>query len=528
MLPVWFAGAFVLGLAARQVGLPPLVGFLVAGFLFRALGYEGDERLAQISELGVLLLLFTVGLKVRLQNIIRPEVWGTALVHLGLVAAVAGWFLVTGAGLSLAPALALAAGLGFSSTVLAAKVLETKRELRSFHGRVAIGILIVQDIVAVAILAANGGHSPSPFAVGLVLLALARPMLTRLLEFIGHGELLLLYGIALALTVGALGFESLGLSPELGALVLGTLLADHPKAKELGDALWGLKEILLVGFFLNIGLSALPTWEMAGFAALMVLALPLKGGLFFGLLVAFGLRARTSFLASLSLTTYSEFGLIVTGFGVSSGVFPGEWLVIAALAVSMSFAIAAPLNRSAHRLYKRLEPVLVKLESAGRSHPDDQPVSLGASDVIIVGMGRIGASAYDHMLAQGHHVVGLDSDPAKLQRHRADGRRIVFADAEDPGFWHRLNIDRIRAVLLAVPDLEAKIISAEQLRQRGYRGLISSMYTYSDERERILDAGCTVTYSNFDEAGVGFASHAEELMQAASLPPVPDLPGVRG
>jgi predicted Kef-type K+ transport protein len=333
-IAIWVGAAFVAGLFARQVGLPPLVGFLVA--------------VHALSEIGVILLLFTVGLKLRLKTVLRPEVWGTGLAHLALTGLVVGALLLGVAGFDKADIALVAAAIAFSSTVMAAKMLESRRELRAFHGRVAIGVLIIQDLLAVGVLAAQGSHAVSPatlLALGVVLL---RPVFLRLLDWIGHGELLVLYGVVLALGVGGLGFESLGLSPELGALVLGSLLADHPKAKELGDVLWGIKEFLLVGFFLSIGLTALPTLQELALSLLLLIGLPLKGALFFVLLLAFGLRARTAFLAALSLASYSEFGLIVIAEAVAAGTLDDRWLVVAALTVSLSFALAAPLNRLSH------------------------------------------------------------------------------------------------------------------------------------------------------------------------------------
>ena len=506
MFSLWLAGAFISGLAARQLGLPPLVGFLGAGFAFRALGFEADELLAQLSEIGVLLLLFTVGLKVRLISLIRPEVVGTGFAHLALVAGISAWLLIQLAGMNSLPALALATSLGFSSTVLAAKMLEYRRELRAFHGRVAIGILIIQDLVAVAMLTALGGHSPSPWTLALPLLLFLRPLLTRALDWIGHNELLVVYGAVLALAVGGLGFEAVGLSPELGALVMGSLLADHPKSKELGDVLWSIKEFLLVGFFLYIGLSALPTLEMLLIASLLTLLLPLKALLFQFLLMMFGLRARTAFLTALSLASFSEFGLIVVQLGVEAGALPESLLIIAALTVSLSFAIAAPLNRHAHRLYGPIGSRFERFETK-RRHPDDQPLSLGSAEVVVVGMGRVGAGAYDHLHEQGYSVAGIENDPGKIHSHRDAGRRVVFADAEDPGFWHRLKLERIRAVMLALPDLEGKVLAAEQLRLRGFDGLISATHQYEDQREEILSAGVDVTYNNYAEAGLGFATH---------------------
>jgi len=132
--------------------------------------------------------------------------------------------------------------------------------------------------------------------------------------------------------VGGAGFESVGLSPELGALVMGAVIATHRRAMELSNALWGLKEVFLIGFFLQIGMSGLPSLDTLGWAILLALLLPVKAVLFFFVLVLFRLRARTAFLAALSLATYSEFGLIVANLAVKNGLFGPDWLVMLAVA----------------------------------------------------------------------------------------------------------------------------------------------------------------------------------------------------
>lgn len=134
----------------------------------------------------------------------------------------------------------LAVALAFSSTVLAAKVLDSKRELRAFHGRVAIGILIVQDLIALVVMAFANGETPSWWALLIFALPLLRPVFYRLLDMSGHDELLMLLGLLLALAVGGQGFESVGLSSELGALAFGALLANHPRATELSNSLWSV------------------------------------------------------------------------------------------------------------------------------------------------------------------------------------------------------------------------------------------------------------------------------------------------
>ncbi|QIB64813.1 cation:proton antiporter family protein [Kineobactrum salinum] len=499
--------AFFFGLAVRQVGLPPLIGFLAPGFAINVFGSglglptATNDILHYVAHLGVLILLFTVGLKLKLKQIARPQVVGGALLHFAITVALFAPGIRFFTGLDWNTALLIAMALAFSSTVLAAKLLETKRELGVFHGRTAIGILIVQDVIALVVLGVWSGQTPNLWALLVFALPLLRPLLYRLLDFAGHDELLVLMGMLLALVVGGMGFTAMGLSSEIGALLMGVLLANHPRAVELSESLWSLKEIFLVGFFLQIGMSGLPDLDALLFAVVMGLLLPLKGLLFFFLLVAFRLRARTSFLAALSLTAYSEFGLIV-----AAGVLP-EWLVPLAIAVSVSFLVAAPLNRLAHPLFARWEHRLQRFERQ-TIHPDEQPSDLGDAQILVFGMGRTGTAAYDHLQQQGKLLAGLDADTYKVTAHQQAGRNVVFADAEDSNFWRTMDLAHIEAAILAMDDIEAKLVAARALRSKGFQGPIVSHALHEDHIERITAAGATHTYLTMQQAGMGLADRA--------------------
>lgn len=503
--------AFFFGLAVRQVGLPPLVGFLAAGFAINIFGpslglpsYTG-EALGHVAHLGVLMLLFTVGLKLKLKQIAQPQVVGGALLHFCISVAVFAPGLKLFMELDWNTALLLAIALSFSSTVLAAKLLETKRELGAFHGRTAIGILVLQDIIALVVLAIWSGQTPNMWALLVFGVPLLRPVLHRLLDLAGHDELLVLMGMLLSLVIGGMGFEAMGLSSEIGALVMGVLLSSHSRAKELGASLWSLKEVFLVGFFLQIGLTGLPDWGAMVFALAVGLMLALKGLLFFGLMVAFKLRARSAFLTALSLTAYSEFGLIV-----AAGVLP-EYLVPLAVAVSISFLVSAPLNRYAHPLYQRYEDRLRRFER-DTIHPDEQPKNMGDADVLIFGMGRTGSAAYQFMEEHGFKSLGLDADTYKAQAHQDAGRNVMFADAEDSNFWRTCNFGRIKAALLAMDDLEAKLIAARSLRQRGFTGPIISHALHESHQEQIRAAGADYTYLTMNQAGISLAKLTTDAM----------------
>ena len=509
--------AFFFGLAVRQVGLPPLVGFLAAGFAINFLGpglglpEETGDILKYVSHLGVLMLLFAVGLKLRLGQVAQPQVLGGSLIHFGITTTV----FTVGLGLFLEldwnTALLLAIALSFSSTVFSAKILESKRDIGAFYGRTAIGILIVQDLIALVVLAIWGGQAPTPWALGVFALPLLRPVLHWLLDFTGHDELLVLMGMLLALVVGGMGFESVGLSSEIGALVMGLLLSTHKRSKELSEALWALKEVFLVGFFLQIGMSGLPDWNDLVFALVFALILPLKGVLFFFILLLFRLRARTSFLAAASLTAYSEFGLIV-----AAGVLPG-WLVPLAVAVSLSFVIAAPINRVAQSLFDRFESRLQRFEPS-RVHVDELPTELGNARVLILGMGRTGTAAYNHLAPSCDRIVAIDADPYKMDGHRAAGRNVLFADVEDASFWRGLDISHLEAVILAMDSVEAKECAARALRGKGFEGPIVSHALFEEHLARLKSAGATETYLTMQQAGMGLAEHAARAIDLDLAP----------
>jgi predicted Kef-type K+ transport protein len=513
---VWITLAFALGLLSRLLGLPPLVGYLVAGFVLFAFGVRADAVIAELSEIGVTLLLFTIGLKLRLGSLAQPQVWGVASLHmLAVVALCLPLFLGLGGlgiplleGLDLTAAALLAFALSFSSTVFAVKLLEDKGEMGSLYGTVAIGILIMQDLAAVIFLAFSAGKVPSLWALLLLLLIPARPLLFRTLERAGHGELLVLFGLMMGLG-GAQLFDLFSVKGDLGALILGVLIAAHPKAAELAKALLSFKDLFLVGFFLSIGLNGAPSLEMLLVALLLMILVPAKGWLFYRLMLLFRLRARTSFLGALGLSNFSEFGLIVATIGVSSGLLGAEWLTVTAVAVALSFVAASPLNARSHELYERFRERLCRRERPQRI-PDEAEIDPGDADVIILGMGRVGTGAYDTLkLQKGRHPVGIDSDPYMVARHKETGRDVIQGSATDPDFWHRLQLDHgsIRMVLLALPRLSENVFAAEHLVKEGFDGVIGAIAEFPDDEPVLERAGVHMVFDLYAEAGAGFAQH---------------------
>lgn len=257
-------------------------------------------------------------------------------------------------------------------------------------------------------------------------------------------------------------------------------------------------------------MSGLPTAEDWFLAGALLLVLPIKGLMFYVILVLFRLRSRNAFLAALSLTAYSEFGLIV-----ASGVpILNEWLVALALAVALSFVIAAPLNRHAHVLFERAERMLCRWQRA-ELHPDEMPPDLKNAKALIFGMGRTGSAAYDAMCGGVPEVVGIDSDPYQVRRHQDRGRHVFLADAEDTDFWTSVRLDALEVAILAVDHIDAKLLATRKLRERGFEGAIITHVLYSEHAEWVRAAGADRTYLTLQEAGASLAGHAIDHLQGA-------------
>jgi len=500
---IWIGVAFIAGFVAQQVKIPTIVGYLLAGLALSVVGIpDNSELIVAIGDLGVTLLLFTVGLHLRIKSIVQPEVLGVGSIHLLISGAV-----FTGIGLlagwDITASLLVGIALGFSSTVLTAKSLEARGEINAYHGRIAIGVLILQDVVAIVLLAVSGGGQPSPLAIALVGLVLLRPILIRLLVMSGTEELMLVYGLLLALGMGAI-FKEVGLDSKLGALVAGLLLSGHPRADDLYEKLWGLKEVFLIGFFLQVGLSGLPSASEIPLLLLLFALLPVKGVLFFGLFTRFNLTGRTAFMSSVALTAYSEFALIVVTAGVAGGMIPTSVLPMVALLVTLSFIVNALLGRYAEALWGQVDESATEAETQNE-HPERIPTTIGRTQYLIVGMGRAGTGAYDYFKEHGQRPLGIDADPQVMEDHLDQGRRVIYGDSQDTNFWGAFDLSNVKAILLLIPDKSRKVQATKLIRETGYDGHIHALVRYDDDISELLEAGVNEATQPISQAGKDIA-----------------------
>lgn len=504
--------ALAAGLGAMALKLPPLVGFLSAGFLLNSVGVVPPPGLQPLSDVGVTLLLFTIGLKFDVRVITRREVLATFGIHMlassliatGLIGLLAVVFGMSTGWYSLG---ILGFACSFSSTVLCVKVMEDRSDDLSLYGQSAIGILLMQDLAAVVFMATSKGSPPSLWAlllpVGLV------PVIwfsRRLLSRIGRGELLVLFGVVMALVPGWWAFDAVGLKGDLGALAVGLLLGSHPLAEELSRQLWSIKEILLIGFFVSIGFYGLPDFSNVVIALVLVFVLvPVKMWGYGALMTAFGLRARTSAKSALALSSLSEFGIIVAAVGVSTGHLAKGWLVTIALAVALSMVVSTLLNLREARLSERMARWLPE-RSAERIVEYDRFIDLTTADVLVLGMGRIGRAAYDRVSASGQEVWGVESDEARARELAEAGYRILEEDATDAEFWRRVRAEsHVDLVLLAMPHHESNAYALHQLNESAFDGSTAAVVRYPTEAEELSRIGVDTVFNFYEGAGIVLA-----------------------
>ena len=525
---IYLLAVVVLGFAATLLRLPPLVGFLAAGFVLGASDLPNLDFVQTLGDLGVAVLLFTIGLKLDPRVLARREVAGTAAIALVLLTTLSAALVVPLVLVGLwvdtvtpAGAVALCFALSFSSTVVVVKLLEDRDDAASLYGRIAIGVLVAQDIAAVAYMTFSSEEPPSPWALSLVALWPASGLFGKVLNRIDHREMRTLFGMSMALLPGYLLFDILGLDGDLGALIMGALLASHPAAKELSSALFTIKELLLVGFFLAIGMDGVPGAGAFVLAAALLLLLPVRALVYAVVVRLMRMRRRTSVMTGLAMTAYSEFALIVVSVAVRQKLLGGGWTAAVSLALALSFIASSIVNRRPAGLVRRMTGRIPHRPSS-TLHPEERPLNLLGVRTVVFGMGRVGRATYNRLYADGETgVLGIDNDASKVETLAKQGYNILEADATDQEFWDRLDAVHTTKAVLAMSEPGANVRVLEWLNRSSFEGRVIAVATFDDEADTMRRAGVDAVINMYDGLGDALARAVEALPAGAAPPVVP-------
>lgn len=550
-LLVLAAGVGFVGHLLRQ---PLIVSFIAVGILAGPSALDitrSSEKISVLSELGIALLLFLVGLKldVKLVKSLGAVSLGTGLGQVAFTAII-GFFICLFLDFDAVASLYIAVALTFSSTIIIVKLLSDKREIDSLHGQIALGFLIVQDIVvviAMIVLSAIGIGTQAEASLGTVagvflasgvmlavVLAFIRYVATPLTETLARRpELLLLFGVALAASFAAVG-EYLGFGKELGGLLAGVALASTPYREALAARLAPLRDFLLLFFFIALGSKLQITHVGAGIFASLILSLfvlignPLIVMVIMGVM---GYRKRTGFLAGLTVAQISEFSLIFMAMGVSLGHVDAAALGLVTLVGLITIAASTYMITYSHQLYAASEALLPSFERNGapreteaarQSHGDRY-------DVIVFGLGRYGEAIASRLKNIGKRVLCVDFNPRAVQDWQARGGDAIYGDVTDPEFVATLPLAGVDWVISAIADQDTGVTHEDvrmtviaAVRHAGYEGRIAIRNRRPADTDAALRAGADLVLEPFQDA----ADRAVELVRSHERPqrvPVVDI-----
>lgn len=549
MLPDIFAEVALLLLLAIGVGAlgvrlrqPLIVAFIAAGILAgpSVLGWmQANDQVDLLAKLGITLLLFVVGLKLDL-HIIRTMGPVALATGLGQVAftSIVGYLIALALGMPPIAALYVAVALTFSSTIIIVKLLSDKREVDTLHGRIALGFLIVQDLVVVlamiglnALAGANtdeGSMSLEVLSVllkGIAFLAVVglaiRYVLPKLLHLLSHSqELLVLFGISWAVALAALG-DTLGFSKEVGAFVAGVSLASTPYRDALGARLVSLRDFLLLFFFLDLGarlefgLLGEQLIEAGVFSLFVLIGNPLIVMVIMGVL---GYRKRTGFLAGLTVAQISEFSLILGALGLSVGHIDAATMGLITLVGIITISTSTYMILYSHPLYEWLAPWLKVFE---RRQPYRENAQNEISDdpmqqMILFGLGRYGTGIAQALRERGCQVVSVDFNPELVRAGDPAGYPVLYGDAEDPEFIASLPLARTQWVISTAREQHVSRILIHTLRNLGYAGRIAVTAHHQNEIAGLEQAGADLVLIPFADAA---REATDRLFEEADLDP---------
>ncbi|MDP2401690.1 MAG: cation:proton antiporter, partial [Actinomycetota bacterium] len=500
------------------------------------------------SRIRIAVLVFVVGLKLDLDLIrsVGPVALATGLGQVAFTSIV-GFGICLALGMEIVEAAYVAIALTFSSTIIIVKLLSDKREIDSLHGRIAVGFLIVQDIVVVIVMIglsvfAGSGETLAvatirvvATGVGFVLgiAALMRWVLPRLLDSLARTpELLVLCAIAWAVALAALG-DALGFSKEVGAFLAGVSLASTPYRESIASRLVSVRDFLLLFFFIELG-SRL---DIASAGARLPEALLLSVFVLVGnplivivIMGAMGYRRRTALLSGLTVAQISEFSLILIALGIAIGHIGGDTLGLVTVVGIVTIGLSTYLILYSHQLYEWLERPLRVFErpSAFGERSSDGLTGPARVDIIVFGLGRFGDNVATGLLSRGLSVLGVDFDPSAIRDGRQRGLHTQYGDADDPELPGSLPLGTASWVVSTLPQPDLNIALHDAVITHGFTGRFAATAHNPEDAKRLTERGIDLVLEPFSDAAeqaVDLLSGEQKKGVHPGFEPLGELPG---
>lgn len=482
-LGVILVSAAVFGYLAKRFKQPPILGYIAAGVLVGQMvfGHSTGITLGLFSQMGVAFLLFMLGLELNITELkeVGPVSLAVGIGQVVVTSTVGFFFAQLVFGFGLVESAYIAVGLTFSSTIIIVKLLGEKGDLNSLYGRISVGMLIVQDLIAIIALIAltslstvvvgDWGWAVVRILVsGGLLLGLAfiwGRLIGVVLASVGKSsELVMLIGISWALLFANLT-HWLGFSIEVGAFLAGVALATSSTSVEMAAKIKPLRDFFIVLFFVGLGmgfnLSGIGTviGPVLLFSLLVVVGNPLILLIIMGLM---GYHRRIGFLTGLTVSQISEFSLILIGTGVALGQVQENTLVIVTGVAVVTLILSSYLISHGERLYELFANPL-KVFQRGNLRFGEVKISDGAEWVLLIGAHRMGQVILSACRDKGLKTIVVDYDPAVVRQLQSQGAEAIYGDLSDPELLGQVDLAGAVAIISTVPSLEDNLFMLEQL-----------------------------------------------------------------
>lgn len=485
-IAVLLAAAAIAGIAAKLIRQPLIIGYLFAGYVLAVFGLiPHGESLESLSQIGVALLLFLVGLEMKLSEL--PSIGKVALITgMGQIifTSVVGFLLASVLGFGTLPSIYIAVALTFSSTIIIVKLLSQKNDLGSLYGRISVGFLLVQDLVAVLILMFLAGLNTGEFGPttylfvatkGIFLLLAVWFLSKKILPLIfakiidQSTELLFIVGIAWALGIAAFVGGPLGFSLEIGGFLAGLALSNLPDHLQISSRTRSLRDFFLTLFFLLLGTN-LVVGDVGSllvpavvFALFVLIGNPLIVLTIMGIM---GYRKRTGFMASVTVAQISEFSLILMAMGVAIGHVAEKEVVIVVMVGVITMTLSTYLILGADKLYPKLENILSIFERKKIKEPVFAIEKVLKDHVVLVGSHRTGAALMPLFVKQKVDFVVVDFNPELAEKLSSRKIPVLFGDITDTDILEAANLAEAKLVISTTSDLHDNLLILSYLKSK--------------------------------------------------------------
>jgi len=502
------AAAF--GFVARLLKLPALIGFLAAGILLGNITAHFSQNLSlfsTLSQLGITLLLFLVGLEMDLKQLAH---FSKTIILVSLFQITFSFLLVAGISLTLGfsslESLFIGLALSFSSTIIAVKILSERQDLSSLHGKITIGILLVQDLVAItALILLNRPDQSFSFAsilivfikaillFGFTWLVSKKPLPFIFDRLANHPELLYVASLAWAFGLSALvSLPFIGFSIEIGGFLAGLSLASTSEHLQIASRIRPVRDLFLTLFFLSLGMHM----QFNQFSTLLLPAIILSVIVLVGktFLIAssmgfLGFRRRTAFLTGINLSQISEFSFIVIGIAASFRYADQSLVALIVLVGAITMIISAYLATNSNHIYIKIRFYLKFLEKDKTHESVWRPETFPENHTLLFGCDRVGRSLLPVLKDKTRPLLVVDANPKIVSQLIADGIPAAYGDTSDLELLEEINLEKSHMIISTVPDPQDNLLVLEKIKNLSPKPITIVVAEQPRQALRLYEAG---------------------------------------